>query len=98
MPTDAGMVWRTLLVLFALIVFDNRSKERLLLAGQWLRHGGGRSRVMWTVRQLRARTRMSRSGSRSRSTLDRLRGHDGAIEAVDEVMVGEAQHGIIAPC
>ena len=29
----------TLLVLFALIVLDKRLEERLLLAGQWLRHG-----------------------------------------------------------
>lgn len=38
---DAVVKRRTLLVLFALIVFDHGTEERLLFAGQWLRHGCG---------------------------------------------------------
>jgi hypothetical protein len=40
---------RTLLVQLALIVFDKRTEERLLLARQWLRHRDGRVR-RWAKR------------------------------------------------
>lgn len=44
MPYVALALQPTLLVQLALVVLDKRTEERLLLAGQWLRHGDGRVR------------------------------------------------------